>query len=149
MPRKTCSGICKLTKELSCFNANSSKKDGYNTICRECSNAHSRKYYEKNKAKQKKQILQAKNKRIEENKKFVLNLLKSGCVDCSESDPIVLEFDHLDNKVINISTLLSQGGSRKALISEINKCQIRCANCHRRKTAKQQNWLKYRLFNSD
>jgi hypothetical protein len=48
------------------------------------------------------------------------------CVDCGERDPIVFEFDHRDpkNKFKMITKMLSGHYS----------CEIRCANCHRRKT---------------
>ncbi len=67
------------------------------------------------------------------------------CVRCTESDPAALEFDHLDpqEKRFTISQGIKQGVTLKALISEIKKCQILCANCHRKKTAKEQGWFKF------
>lgn len=51
-----------------------------------------------------------------------------GCVDCGERDPIVLQFDHVTGaKKGSVSKFLS---SRTALVRELAKCQIRCANCH-------------------
>lgn len=32
--------------------------------------------------------------------------------------------------------------STNALIHEISKCDIRCSNCHKIRTSKQQNWHK-------
>lgn len=63
------------------------------------------------------------------------------CVDCSEEDPIVLEFDHIKDKKFTISSV----GRDRTLVEvqkEIEKCEVRCANCHRRKTAKQFGWHK-------
>lgn len=66
---------------------------------------------------------------------YVLAYRKSHpCVDCGESDPIVLDFDHLHNKDRSISEAVKRGWSIERLQREIDKCQIRCANCHRRKT---------------
>lgn len=57
----------------------------------------------------------------------------SGCVDCGERDPIVLDFDHVrGRKVRNVGMMYSS--STAALLAEIAKCEVRCANCHRRAT---------------
>jgi hypothetical protein len=58
------------------------------------------------------------------------------CVDCGEADPIVLDFDHVrGTKRMKISRMLSGTYSLKAIFEEIEKCEVRCANCHRRITA--------------
>ncbi len=64
--------------------------------------------------------------------------LKS-CVDCGENDPIVLDFDHkkFNNKFKTVSNMLSGHYSWESVKKEINKCDVRCANCHRRKTYNQ------------
>lgn len=66
-------------------------------------------------------------------------LLSKSCVDCGEKDPIVLEFDHRDlkDKFKSIANMLSGHYSWKSLEKEIGKCDIRCANCHRKKTYAQ------------
>ncbi|HEV2249988.1 MAG TPA: hypothetical protein VGT60_05735 [Candidatus Limnocylindria bacterium] len=54
---------------------------------------------------------------------------------------IVLEFDHRDprNKLGNVGTMmLSRRWQR--VRAEIEKCDVRCVNCHRRKTAVTLNW---------
>lgn len=62
------------------------------------------------------------------------------CVDCGESDPIVLEFDHdrSQPKLFNIGEAVTRAMSIKTLSAEIAKCEVRCANCHRRKTRREQ-----------
>tara|TARA_R110000822_G_scaffold285119_1_gene406498 strand:+ start:459 stop:872 length:414 start_codon:yes stop_codon:yes gene_type:complete len=129
------------------FNKNHLKKDGLQTECRECSNSRSKSYYEKNKGKQKKQIYEAKLKRIEKNRRFLFAYLsKHVCIDCGESDPRVLEFDHQKDKEYNVSILLHGGYSQDKIQKEIDKCEVRCANCHRRKTAIDFGWYTHRLF---
>lgn len=62
--------------------------------------------------------------------KILINqyLSSHSCVDCGNSDIMVLEFDHVKGiKKRNISGL----SSLKAVKFEISKCQIRCANCHK------------------
>lgn len=63
------------------------------------------------------------------------------CIDCGEKDPVVLDFDHInpENKFKPVSKMMSGHCSWNSLLIEINKCEIRCANCHRRKTYIQQN----------
>lgn len=62
------------------------------------------------------------------------------CVDCGESDGIVLEFDHRDasKKSFNIGNFGALGKSLKSVMAEIEKCDVRCANCHRRRTHAQR-----------
>jgi hypothetical protein len=68
-------------------------------------------------------------------------LIAHPCVDCGEADPVVLDFDHVrGEKSENLVRLIAAHG-RKKILDEIEKCEVRCANCHRRKTAvAQRNW---------
>jgi hypothetical protein len=63
------------------------------------------------------------------------------CVVCGESDPIVLEFNHIDPKTKknSIAQLVSSNRWEKVL-EEIEKCEVLCANDHKRVTAKQKRW---------
>lgn len=66
------------------------------------------------------------------------------CVDCGESDPIVLEFDHIDPSLkIRGITQVATNSSLETLQEEVEKCEVWCANCHRRKTAKQLGHYQY------
>jgi hypothetical protein len=56
------------------------------------------------------------------------------CVDCGETDPLVLEFDHLGRKNFNIATGL-RNRNWQAVLDEIATCDVVCANCHRRRTS--------------
>ena len=63
-------------------------------------------------------------------------LLSKQCVDCGERDPVVLEFDHKNpsEKFKDIGRMLSGHYSWASVLREIEKCEIRCANCRRRKS---------------
>jgi hypothetical protein len=61
-------------------------------------------------------------------------LLSHPCVDCGENDPIVLEFDHIGKKDFDIGSAGGLGFGVTRILAEIAKCEVRCANCHRRKT---------------
>lgn len=70
-------------------------------------------------------------------------LADHACVDCGEPDPMVLEFDHINGtKLGNISDMISGAFSWRRILEEIEKCDVRCANCHRRKTARDYKWFK-------
>ena len=48
---------------------------------------------------------------------------------------MVLEFDHVgDDKVANVSSLARRSAAWERIEAEIAKCEVRCANCHRRRT---------------
>lgn len=57
-----------------------------------------------------------------------------GCVRCAEDDPACLDFHHVeaDRKEMTVSSMISYGYSKKRLLGEIEKCEILCANCHRK-----------------
>ena len=77
-------------------------------------------------------------------RQYVLDYLSTHpCVECGESDPVVLEFDHIHGRKDGaVSEMVLSGKSLEALQAEIDKCQILCANCHRRKTMKEKGWFK-------
>lgn len=142
METKVCTN-CKEEKELCQFNKNKTKKDGYNNICKDCSREKSKQYYNKNKDHHKNVVMDRKKKLIKENQIKMFDYFKSHpCVDCGETDPIVLEFDHRDGveKSSTVGRLITTGCSWVKILNEIEKCDVRCANCHRRRTPKQFGW---------
>lgn len=70
--------------------------------------------------------------------KIIEFLCTHPCVDCSEGDIIVLEFDHLGDKEFCVAERTSNYKWER-LSAEISKCVVRCANCHRRKTMRAAN----------
>ena len=61
-------------------------------------------------------------------------LSRSRCSDCGESDFVVLEFDHLRGKNENIGRMARNGVRHARLRAEVDRCEIVCANCHRKRT---------------
>lgn len=54
------------------------------------------------------------------------------CVDCGYENPLALEFDHVrGKKSFEISLGIQSGVPLPALMEEMQKCDVRCANCHR------------------
>ncbi len=132
---------CNKLKTLSAYTKNKREKDGYRRTCRECSTTYERARYQGNPLVR---VRQAKGQtdKLYRNRLFLYNYLKyHPCVDCGEPDPIVLEFDHVrGEKKAAISQLVAQCNAIATIQKEIDKCEVRCANCHRRKTSKQFSW---------
>ena len=71
--------------------------------------------------------------------RLIRDLLSSAkCADCGLRDLLVLEFDHVGPKTANVIALARRGCGLAALEKEIDQCEIRCANCHRRRTRRSQ-----------
>lgn len=84
---------------------------------------------------------------IERNRQFVTDhLLGNPCVDCGNSDIRVLEFDHVRGvKSGTISELWSGGMSIGRIQTEIDKCEVVCANCHRIRTGDRGGFHRHQL----
>lgn len=65
-------------------------------------------------------------------------LLRSYCIDCGERRLVVLDFDHVGTKTGLVIELARRGCGLRRLVDEIAQCEIRCANCHRRRTLHAQ-----------
>ena len=140
--------VCKDKKSVTEFNRSKRRKDGRQPHCRECNRKHSRDYYSRNRDKHKRVVTDRKKKQVRINHEFVYDYLaKHPCVDCKETDPIVLEFDHVrGSKRDNIAHLMAAGCSIKTLVIEIAKCKVRCANCHRRRTYRHDRSYRHVLW---
>jgi len=57
-----------------------------------------------------------------------------GCLYCGEKEPSCLDFHHVDreDKSAGVSRLVSGCCSVDRIFSEIEKCVVACANCHRK-----------------
>lgn len=109
--------------------------------CRPCHNAQKRKHYRLNGPKERARTLARHHRLVAENAPRLRRyLVEHPCVDCGESDPVVLEFDHIRDKRIEVPRMLWSGAPWTQIALEIAKCEVRCANCHRRRTARQQGF---------
>ena len=125
---------CGEEKPRSQYSAKGAKRDTY---CRPCRSAYGKEHYEANRERYVAQARAHKQRLRVERTAYLLEYFRvNPCVDCGETDPVVLEFDHLRDKLFDIGPALVQKRWR-AVLSEIEKCEVVCANCHRRRTMRR------------
>lgn len=129
---------CKISKPFSEF---SRRGKGYQSWCKLCNSTHHKDRWKKDPSRRDKlkQWTEANKLRTQE---FVFSYLQENpCYKCGETNPLVLQFDHIQNKEFEIGLVVTQGYSIDRIKVEIEKCQVLCANCHSIKTAHQLgNW---------
>lgn len=101
--------------------------------------AQRKRYYDQNRAK----IRAKDNVRARKYKELLRAFADAeaagGCVDCGIKTQVVLDFDHVrGKKVMPISQIIRSGYPVRKLLAEIDKCEVRCSNCHRIVTAQRR-----------
>jgi hypothetical protein len=138
-PTKKCTR-CGRRKRLARFYLNAKRRDGRQSQCRLCHKA----WYQRNKKRHKARVKIVNKARAVIGTAFVADYLATHpCVDCGEADPVVLEFDHVRGKKVLEISKMKRWVSRSRLEEEINKCDVRCANCHRRVTHRRRIALSF------
>lgn len=129
---------CGILKSVEEFNWRWKKRGERQRTCRTCQNKQKSNWYQKNKESHKANIYKNKIRNIEISREYVWEYLSTHpCEECGESDPFVLEFDHVKGKKrAEVTKLVRDGYSIKNIQKEIEKCVVLCANCHKRKTYK-------------
>ena len=129
--------VCAKTKPLTEFPFRSLKRQTRQWICLLCQRAYTNEWYTRNRKRQIAKARIRRDHRAAQLRSWVRAYLSDHpCVDCGEANVDLLDFDHLRDKRANVSTLTHVAVSWDVLKREIQKCEVRCANCHRRKTAR-------------
>ena len=135
---------CKKAKVETEFSFKYKDRKVRTTKCRSCTNKYSKRHYEENKKVYIERAKKYNKIYIKQKKEFIMELKMSNpCLGCGETNPTVLEFDHIhpENKKGNIASMVRGGYSVKTILKVALKCHILCANCHRKKTAKDLNYF--------
>lgn len=119
------------------FHKNIRTNTGYSCSCKKCSKEQVKN--SRNIEKHRNNVRSNTLKRRKLLRDHVINYLNiHPCIDCGESNLVVLEFDHVRGiKIESISKMITKGHSIESISNEIEKCEVRCANCHRIITAKR------------
>lgn len=143
MEQKTCSK-CKKCKDISEFYTKKrlSGKAVLYSQCKGCHSKYTKTHYVANKPAYLDRAKKAREAYQIKMRSFILAYLHDHpCVDCGERDVVVLQFDHCRGvKIMSISEMISRCLAERKVLAEIEKCDVRCANCHARKTARQFGW---------
>ena len=128
------------------FSFKNKEKNLRKKICKDCHSLYRKQHYLQNKKKYIAKAHKWNKKQKEILGKYLFDILsESKCIDCREKDIIVLDFDHVTNKRFGIAEMYRNCYSLKAVEDEIKKCVVRCANCHRRKTAREIGYWKFKM----
>ncbi len=82
-----------------------------------------------------------KKRRLKINAFIQFHKESTPCADCQQSYPYyVMDFDHLPEhiKEFNIGDYKNSTTNISKIIKEIEKCDVVCSNCHRRRTHARQ-----------
>lgn len=130
-------GACRELKKLREFAWRRRRQGQRDNYCRACRAEYKQRHYAANKQRYVDNATQRKRRLVEENlDRLIVFFATHPCVDCGEADPLVLEFDHIGEKTFTISHAL-RDRSWAAIEEEISGCEVVCANCHRKRTARR------------
>lgn len=121
-----------------------SKSSGFKAICKTCRN----KYQEEVRLAQASQQGRKYTKRDSYTKRQKMDMIRSmkestPCADCGQKFPAyVMDFDHRPGvvKVAGIATMARMTFTWQDILTEISKCDLVCANCHRIRTHETGGW---------
>ena len=129
-------------REFAIHKRGSRRRRGF---CYECQRSYHREIYRSDPGRYKDTRAQRRRLLRASHRARIIEYLRCHpCVDCGEADINVLEFDHVYGpKSANLSDLMRGTVAWRRIEIELAKCQVRCANCHRRRTAAAFGWFRY------
>ena len=127
---------CQQEKPLDDFPVRRKRGGGHHARCRSCMTAAIKKWKAENPGHERERQMR---RRLSRRTILLEHLVAHPCVDCGIRDLVVLEFDHIAERGPKSFAIAEFAGNygTQTVIDEISKCEIRCANCHRRKTAQR------------
>jgi hypothetical protein len=138
-------GRCGQFKPLEDFAWRRRAKAQRHNYCRPCHAEYHREHYLANRDRYVAQARERKEALLLERTLFLLEYFaEHPCTDCGETDPVVLEFDHLGEKLFDIGRALPYR-NWESILAEIEKCEVVCRNCHRRRESQRSGALRVLL----
>jgi len=136
---------CRAVKPIGDFPLKDRARGTRRSYCWDCCRAYARSHYARNRDTYLRKARRRNRLDRETCQQLAYDHLTSHpCIDCGETDMTVLDFDHRERsgKTDDIAALIRRGNP-KLLVSEMAKCDVRCANDHRRKTAREFGYARW------
>jgi len=127
---KPCSK-CQVVRPVNDFNFRHRATSIRHSYCRDCGKNFTRSHYRRNK-----RLYLDRNTLTYERHRHIVRQAKSKpCADCGVQYPFyVMDFDHRDGAAKSFELNSVQRKTIKAILLEIEKCDVVCSNCHRERT---------------
>lgn len=142
---------CGETKPLDEFGNNKFNPEGKSYMCKPCRRVYDRRRYKDDPTEGRGRNARHKARKTTMVRELVWDILTvTPCVDCDLLDPVVMEFDHRpdETKLYNIGAMIGNTYSIETVQAEIDKCDVVCANCHRRRTNGRGGWWRDTMVSS-
>ena len=138
-------GDCGVRKPAHEFSWRRRKRNQRDNLCRPCRAAYHQRHYATNRQRYIDQARERKQALALSRTAYLLAFFGDHpCGDCGETDAVVLEFDHVRDKLFDIGSALPYR-NWQSILDEMQKCEVVCANCHRRGTAHRRGSLRVQL----
>ena len=127
-------GRCETTKPISDFNSRKGSRgrsDGHQAYCRGCQKVYLSERYTATKDVY---AVKVRERKIDLRRQFAEIKSSLKCARCPENHPAALDFHHHDpsTKELGVSAMVHSGWHIDRIKEEIAKCEVLCANCHRK-----------------
>lgn len=127
---KICSK-CQLTKPAVEYNFRDRASGKRHSYCKSCGKELTRSHYRRNKRR----YLDRNNLTFDRHREIVRQAKSKPCADCGVQYPFyVMDFDHREDVEKTFALNSIQRKTIKAILREIEKCDVVCSNCHRKRT---------------
>lgn len=127
---------CNQDKDEDAFGKNRTRPDGLQVQCRACIKLIHRDWYERNKERHYGNVQKRRKLVSDETVRRLTAYLKAHpCIDCGATDPLVLHIE--EGPDFSLKARLLEGVTWTALLPDIERCEVRCANCRCLRAAQQ------------
>ena len=150
---------CRKIKSVDLFHNNVARKDGKQSFCKPCHNTINVDRYYSNRKKYLSMITINKRRRVLKNYvRIIIEYFSKPCADCGKiNHPSMMVFDHVDpskkNRIAKsegVFRFVRNGYSWSKILEEIEKCEVRCQNCHFHKTSRDfKYWTELSAYVED